>query len=113
MKIYISGAITGISEAVVSQMFAEAESAIITQGHEPVNPLRNGVDPLAPWEDHIAVDVANLLKCDAAVFLSNWQSSRGSRIELAVAAESGKQLFVMIGKSYSPVTNIKFQHLID
>jgi hypothetical protein len=114
MKMYISGAITGLPVDVVRQMFDDAEMAVRWAGHEPVNPLFNGVDLDAPWEDHLAVDIANLLKCDAVVFLNNWQISRGARVELVVASESGKKMYVMVGKnSFSPVTNLKYQHLID
>jgi hypothetical protein len=114
MKVYISGAISNLPREGVKAKFDNAALSIVSAGHTPVSPLDNGIDPDAPWEDHMSVDLPTLLKCDAVLFLNDWQTSRGARVELAVASEARKKLFVMVGEHrFAPVTNVKYKHLID
>ena len=114
MKIYISGAISNLPREDVRIKFERAEKSIIAAGFTPVSPLNNGVDPEATWEDHMSVDLPTLLRCDAVLFLNDWQTSRGARVELAVASEAKKRMYVMVGENrFAPVTNVKYKHLID
>src|SRR5690554_1661672 len=86
MKIYISGPIAGRVIEDATEEFARAEEAIRAAGHEPVNPLKNGLDPAAEWIDHMEADLWLLQDCDAIVMLPGWESSNGCRIEVSVAA---------------------------
>jgi len=54
MIVYISGQISGLPLEVARANFAKAESKLIAQGYEVANPTRNGLDPAAAWEKHIA-----------------------------------------------------------
>lgn len=92
MKIYISGPISGIPEDRVREVFAQAEKQIEAFGHEPVNPLNNGLDASATWEEHMARDVYMLLGCDAIYLLKNWGNSQGARIEANIATERGMEV---------------------
>ena len=65
MKCYISGKISGLLSEQVTAKFRQAEQQIRAFGHEPVNPLDNGVDKEASWNEHFVADVALLLECDA------------------------------------------------
>lgn len=86
MRIYISGPITGRVIEDATEEFARAEEAIRAAGHEPVNPLKNGLDPKAEWIDHMEADLWLLRDCDAIVMLPGWVASNGCRIEVSVAA---------------------------
>ena len=86
MTIYISGPITGRVIEEATEEFARAEEAIRAAGHEPVNPLKNGLDPKAEWIEHMEADLWMLRDCDAIVMLPGWLSSNGCRIEVSVAA---------------------------
>lgn len=51
MKCYISGKISGLPTEQVTAKFRQAELQIRAFGHEPVNPLYNGVDKEASWNE--------------------------------------------------------------
>lgn len=89
MKIYISGPITGRAIEDATEEFARAEEAIRAAGHEPVSPLKNGLDPTDEWIDHMEADLRLLRDCDAIVMLPGWRSSNGCRIEVSVAVLLG------------------------
>lgn len=86
-KIYISGKITGLSPDTCERLFSEAENRLKGFGFEPVNPLKNGLPDNSSWEQHMGRDIELLLGCNAIYLLDNWTTSRGARIELAVAMQ--------------------------
>lgn len=89
MKIYISGKITDSPTEKVVAKFAQAEQQVKAYGHEPVNPLNNGLDMAEHWNKHIVADIALLLECDAIYLLKDWGDSKGARIEANIARECG------------------------
>lgn len=93
MKIYISGPITGHAREKVERAFAEAEATIRRGGYEPINPLNNGLPQSATWEQHMGRDIEILLGCDGIYMLSDWRTSKGARIEIAVAEALGIEVF--------------------
>jgi hypothetical protein len=92
MKWYISGKISGLPTDQVTAKFQQAEQQIRAFGHEPVNPINNGLGSEASWNEHLVADVALLLECDAIYLLKDWGDSRGSRIEANIAEECGLQI---------------------
>lgn len=89
MKIYISGAISGIHIQVVTDRFKKAETEIAAKGHEPVNPLNNGLDKKDSWLNHMRADIKMLLDCDAIYMMAGWPDSRGAIIEKQLAENLG------------------------
>lgn len=89
MRTYISGKISGLPFDEVQHKFKQAEELLTLLDMQPVNPLKNGLDRDASWENHIVKDVEILLTCDAVLMLDNWIGSRGARIEKTVAEEAG------------------------
>lgn len=94
MKIYISGPITGHSRERVEREFAEAEVVIRQGGHEPVNPLDNGLPQSATWHEHMRADLRMLLECDAILMIGNWPCSRGASIEMELAIGLGMNVYI-------------------
>lgn len=92
MKVYISGKITDLPVDDVVAKFRQAEQQVASFGHNPVSPLSNGLDYAEHWNKHLAADITLLLGCDAIYLLTDWQDSRGSRIEANIAEECGLEI---------------------
>lgn len=97
MKIYISGPITGQDYRETLALFSEAEKHIAEAGHEPVNPLRNGLPTGASYEEHLLADFKMLLGSDAILLLFGWRQSKGCRMENNIAMNMGKVIFTSFG----------------
>lgn len=93
MKVYISGAISGIPFHVVTDQFKKAEVELLAKGHEPVNPLNNGLDNTCSWLNHMRADIKSLLDCDAIYMIKGWPDSRGAIIEKQLAENLGMKVF--------------------
>ena len=91
-KIYISGQISGQPWEETVAKFQVVEDRLKGQGHEVVNPLKNGLSVTATWEEHLALDIVHLLKCDAIYMLANWRFSRGATLEKNIAEMTGKEV---------------------
>ena len=92
MRIYISGAITGVKHA--DKLFARAEEKLELLGYEVVNPYKFGEhlkkvfakeNKLPKYEDYMRGDIGLLIGCDAIYLLENWGTSKGARLEKIIA----------------------------
>ncbi len=95
MKIYISGAITGLPFNEAKNNF-EAMAAIIEHsGNEPINPFDVGLPEGEEhtWEEYMLADMPHLFAADAIYMLNNWQQSKGARIEKAIMEILDKPVF--------------------
>ncbi|MBR5299840.1 MAG: DUF4406 domain-containing protein [Bacteroidales bacterium] len=83
MNIYISGPITGRSEAECEMKFNKAQNEIEKLGHTAVNPWQIG--KLLPknlsHKDFMDIDKEILVKCDAIYMMPDWNKSKGCREE--------------------------------
>ena len=91
MKIYISGQITGLDIDKVHNKFQIVENEIIANGNEAVNPMKI-LTGNHSWVDYMKADLIELFKCDAIYMLSDWQNSRGAKLEYHIANEVGLQI---------------------
>ena len=91
-RIYISGPISGLKFSVVERGFADAAADFDARGWLPVNPLRNGLPMTAAWEQHLAADIIELIKCRAIYMLRGWKDSHGARLEHAIAKKCDLQI---------------------
>lgn len=90
IRIYISGQITGLDIKVAAENFEQAELKLAEVGHAPVNPMKIvPYDPEWTWEDYMVADIRALFGCEAIFMLSNWEQSKGARIEHAIATQMG------------------------
>ena len=87
-KVYISGKISGLEFADAYSNFEFAEKYInLLNNHVAVNPMKiEHVHDLS-WESYMVEDIRALFSCDAIYLLSNWEESKGARIEKAIAKE--------------------------
>ena len=89
MKLYISGKISGTDLTHTRKRFSDVTDKLQALGYEVTNPLCNGLSEAAPWEEHIAKDIINLIGCEGIYMLQGWEDSQGARIEYAIAKEIG------------------------
>ena len=104
-RIYISGPITGIKLEVASLIFEDAELKLTEMSFKAVNPMSNGISPLAPWKEHMRADIKLLMECDGIMMLDNWSKSKGARLEY----KNAKGLnFEFMGKHQGFINNLMF-----
>lgn len=89
MKIYISGKITGLPREDAISRFSDAESFLQMLNFTVINPINNGLNGAESWLKHMVRDIELLEQCDAIFMLSNWQESRGAKIEYDLAVGAG------------------------
>ena len=87
-RVYISGPITGVPD-LNRPAFASAARILEERGFETVNPHDNGLQPDAPWSEHMRADIRALTTCDRLVYLPGSDASRGAAVERYVAAALG------------------------
>ena len=92
MRVYISGAITGVKHA--DKLFARAEEKLKLEGYEVVNPYNYGEflkkmyakeNKIPTYENYMRGDIERLINCDAIYLLENWGTSKGARLEKKIA----------------------------
>lgn len=85
-KLYLCGPITGIP-SYNKTAFDDAAAALRGAGFQVFNPLENGLDRDAPWEQHMRVDIIQMMQCDALAVLPGAHFSRGAKLEMDLAMQ--------------------------
>lgn len=98
MKIYISLPITGHDIEEVEASCIYASGVIQAKGHTPVSPLDVSPDSDATYAEHMANDIEALLNCDAVLFMPEWRSSKGCRLENSAAEIYEKKIFYSLDR---------------
>ena len=93
MKIYLSGAITGITDYM--ERFQAAEEKLIQDGHTVFNPAAvNSMMPAGTiYEEYMRVSFTLLDMCDAIYMMRGWQDSKGANREYGYAL--GKDMIIV------------------
>jgi len=93
MKFYISGKITGLDIKEAERLFEDGEKAILYTGGIPVNPMKEVPYVTGKtWQQYMLEDIALIFDCYGMYMLSNWEESKGARIEHAIAKELGMHI---------------------
>jgi hypothetical protein len=90
MIIYISGPISNPDPERVKAnkaKFSEAESILRELGHEPVNPVNNGLPDDASWAQHMRADIKMMMGCTHVAVLPGWEESKGANLEVYLAGQ--------------------------
>lgn len=91
MKIYLSGAMTGLPDFNFPAFHAEA-TRLRALGHEVINPAELNPDTDTPWHECMRRDLAAMLTCDTLALLNGWQKSAGAHLEMHVAHRVGMHI---------------------
>lgn len=93
MKIYIAGKISGEPRLKMQQKFFDAAEQLTAKGHESFIPSILPDYPDVPHSDYLHICFAMIDVCDAVYMLSDWQQSKGARLELQYAADWKKDIY--------------------
>ncbi len=84
-RVYNSGKISGLPFSTVQNKFEQSDILIRRMGYKAINPLKNKLPNNAPWWLHMIFDIALLLTCRAIYLQSDWNESKGAKIEYKIA----------------------------
>lgn len=79
---YISGAVS--TDPDFRKKFSDAEQYLRTAGFNVINPVRDEEDGM-PWDWYLRKDIRKLTECTGIIFLPDWKTSRGARLEKNIA----------------------------
>lgn len=85
-RLYLCGPITGIP-GHNKTAFDDAAAALRGAGFDVFNPLENGLNRDAPWEQHMRADLAQMMTCDALAVLPGAHFSKGATLEMNLAMQ--------------------------
>lgn len=85
MKIYISGAITGVPDYVDKFNHAQNVLTVKYPTATIVNPLFIVKEPFADWIDCMKADIKELVDCNAIYMMKGWHHSKGAMLEFIIA----------------------------
>jgi len=87
VRVYISGPITGDKDHY--NKFLNAESKLIEEGHEVINPAKIGriLPKSFEHKDYMDIDFALMQKCEAIYLLRGWRASMGALAEVSFAKQ--------------------------
>lgn len=87
MRFYISGPITGTKGYL--KHFGKAEHQLMKDGHEVINPAKNGyvMPATTSHDEYMKVCIAQLSCCDGILMLKGWKRSEGAREEFCYAVD--------------------------
>lgn len=101
LTLYLAGPITDFPE--FREAFAFAERVVARAGHRSVSPL--DIYAGEDWLVAMRLDITELMKVDGIVLLPGWPRSKGARLELTVAAELKKRIFMLADDQLVEVTS--------
>lgn len=85
--IYISGPMTNMPEHNFPA-FNDAAQRLNAAGFDVLNPADGGHGQMS-WADYLRRDLRDVLNARGVAVLPGWESSKGARLEVHVAAELG------------------------
>lgn len=96
-KVYISGPITSIGEAVARNRFGFAEAVLRCMGYRTCNPMRMRLCVWLARHGHYRLCLLQQLAwmwmtCDSIYLLDDWHTSDGARLERAAARVLGMKV---------------------
>jgi hypothetical protein len=95
MKIYIAGKISDLDWSEVEKKFKEAADALRSAGHVALCPVEMFPENAVwDWAEYMLNDLRLIWNhADAVLMLSDWEDSKGARLERHAAQAGGKPVY--------------------
>lgn len=82
MRVYISGAMSGLSDSVIQERFGAAEKKLKAQGYKVFNPARwIWILKYFPYRFALTLDLFMMCFCKRIYLLRGWSFSKGATTE--------------------------------
>lgn len=97
-RIYIAGKITGLEDLNKPRFERAAEflkNDCLVECVIPLNLDHTKGNETGKWEDYMRVCIAALVECDGIALLSDWEDSKGAKMELDIARALGMHIIVI------------------
>ena len=93
MRVYISGAITGVEDAAAN--FKKCEEWLNGEGYEVINPcsVLGGIADVLSYEELMSVCFVLMDKCSAVFMIPGWKNSLGANREYGYALGKGMKVY--------------------
>lgn len=88
MRIYIAGKVTG--DENYQKKFERAEKALVSIGHDPINPACVRLPKSCRWEEYMSLTLMMLDLAEAICLLPDWKESPGACMKYGYALAKGK-----------------------
>ena len=97
MKVYISGPVTGNKD--YKEQFGSMSYLLKREGHGAVNPVQimEPVRGVLDYKTILQADLELLEGCDAILFMSGWDNSKGCKKEYDKAERLGLKMYFADG----------------
>lgn len=92
MRIYLSGAMSGLPDLNFPAFHAEA-ARLRALGYDVVSPAEVNPDHTMSWEQCMRADIKALCDCDAIALMPGWENSKGAHLELHIAHRIGLRVY--------------------
>ena len=107
-RVYISGKMTGLTEAEYFKKFEEAEEFLKRFKLEPINPSKHHMGEGLTYAQLMLLDLELLSTCGAIFMLDNWKTSKGAKVELAFGEALGLKVWFQDRTEEIKYNTIKF-----
>ena len=84
-RVYIAGKVTGLSRITVYYNFEEEEKLLINSGYNILNPVKKCKSNWSYFRCMVVCIFYLIFYCNKISLLSNWQDSKGAKIEYKIA----------------------------
>ena len=119
MTIYISGPMTGHPDKNL-ESFKQAQTVLESKGYNVLNPHKIAdtvnirffeMGKIAEYEDYLKEDLIQLLShADCVLVLPGWRSSKGAKLEVAVALACGIKVYFTMADALNDIVELKARY---